>query len=57
MITPLPIKEQIPNIRTALEQSRCAMILALPGTGKTTLVPLTLLEAPGLDEFHERSFI
>lgn len=49
LMTPsLPIQEQIPGIRCALEQSRYAVVLAPPGTGKTTRVPLALLDEPWL---------
>ena len=45
----LPIEQVIPDIRRALETGRCAVVQAPPGAGKTTLVPLALLEAPWLN--------
>ena len=44
----LPIHKHIPDIIKALETSRCAVIQAPPGAGKTTRVPLALLEEPWL---------
>ncbi|MEI2654065.1 MAG: DEAD/DEAH box helicase [Microthrixaceae bacterium] len=39
----------IPDLATALAGSGRAVLVAPPGTGKTTRVPLALLEAPWLD--------
>ena len=44
----LPIQQHIPDILTALETSRRAVVQAPPGAGKTTRVPLALLDAPWL---------
>ncbi|MBC2703719.1 ATP-dependent helicase HrpB [Desulfobacula sp.] len=44
----LPIQKHIPDIVKALEASRCAVIQAPPGAGKTTRVPLALLDEPWL---------
>lgn len=41
----LPIDKHIQAIRTALEQHRCAVVQAAPGAGKTTRVPIALLDA------------
>lgn len=41
----LPIKELLPDICRALEQRDELVIEAAPGAGKTTLVPLALLDA------------
>lgn len=48
MTNDLPIQKHIPQIQTALETRRCAVILAPPGAGKTTRVPLALLNEPWL---------
>ncbi|HTY59069.1 MAG TPA: ATP-dependent helicase HrpB [Bacteroidota bacterium] len=44
-MNPLPIEESLPRLRGALEDSRRAVLDAPPGAGKTTRVPLALLEA------------
>ncbi|RNI29140.1 ATP-dependent helicase HrpB [Rufibacter latericius] len=41
----LPVKEALPRLLTALENNSRAVLEAPPGAGKTTLVPLALLEA------------
>ena len=43
--TTLPVHEALPALRTALGVSTRAVLAAPPGAGKTTLVPLDLLEA------------
>ncbi len=45
---PLPIEPILPAIRDALGESGCVVVQAPPGAGKTTLVPLALLDAPWL---------
>ncbi|WP_300455850.1 ATP-dependent helicase HrpB [Desulfobacula sp.] len=44
----LPIQQHLPEIKKALETSRRAVVQAPPGAGKTTHVPLALLEEPWL---------
>ena len=44
----LPIERAIPAIRAALECTRAAVLQAEPGAGKTTIVPLRLLDEPWL---------
>ena len=48
-MTPLPIDAVLPNVAQALAENRCAVVLAAPGAGKTTRIPLYLLNAPWLD--------
>ncbi|MGQ0621010.1 MAG: ATP-dependent helicase HrpB [Panacagrimonas sp.] len=40
-----PVVEAIPELRRALSNPGCAVLSAPPGSGKTTLVPLALLDA------------
>jgi ATP-dependent helicase HrpB len=42
----LPVSETLPALSAALEAGRNAVLIAPPGAGKTTLVPLFLLDAP-----------
>lgn len=42
---PLPIDEALPALGAALAKDRAAVLVAPPGAGKTTRVPLFLLEA------------
>ena len=42
----LPVTEALPALTAALAAGRNAVLIAPPGAGKTTLVPLTLLDAP-----------
>jgi ATP-dependent RNA helicase HrpB len=44
----LPVDAIIPHLTTALEERRNAVLQAPPGAGKTTRVPLALLNAPWL---------
>ena len=39
----LPVAEALPALREALRASSNAVLIAPPGAGKTTLVPLILL--------------
>ena len=43
-----PIEEAVPALTSALGASRCAVLSAPPGAGKTTRVPLALLDAAWL---------
>jgi ATP-dependent helicase HrpB len=44
----LPVAETIPGVRAALAARRQAVLVAPPGAGKTTLVPLALVDEPWL---------
>jgi len=44
----LPVEEILPALQSALEARNGAVLVAPPGAGKTTLVPLRLLEQPWL---------
>ena len=43
-----PVDAVIPQLAAALEAGPCALLVAEPGAGKTTRVPLKLLDAPWL---------
>ncbi len=45
----LPVEEVVPDLRAALAERRVAVLVAPPGTGKTTIVPLRLAGEPWLD--------
>src|SRR3954454_21138560 len=42
----LPVAECLPRLHAALAEGRNALLVAPPGAGKTTLVPLAFLDAP-----------
>jgi len=44
----LPIEETLPDLRRALAQRSAVVLQAPPGAGKTTVVPLALLDEPWL---------
>ena len=44
----LPVREALPALRCALAASPSAVLTAPPGSGKTTVVPLALLDEPWL---------
>jgi ATP-dependent RNA helicase HrpB len=44
----LPIESALPELRAALRDGRAAVLQAPPGAGKTTRVPLALLDEPWL---------
>jgi ATP-dependent helicase HrpB len=46
----LPVAETFPRLREALADARRAVVVAPPGAGKTTLVPLALLDEPWLGD-------
>jgi ATP-dependent helicase HrpB len=46
--TGLPIEPVLPELARALDQAGAAVLQAPPGAGKTTLVPLALLDQPWL---------
>ncbi|RAP76168.1 ATP-dependent helicase HrpB [Paenibacillus montanisoli] len=45
----LPIDELLPELRQALDERASAVLVAAPGAGKTTRVPLSLMNAPWLN--------
>ena len=48
--TPLPIDNALPALTAALGANNCAVLVARPGAGKTTRVPLVLLDEPWAKE-------
>jgi ATP-dependent helicase HrpB len=46
----LPIKEALPALHGALMTQRAALLEAPPGAGKSTIVPIALLQAPWLKD-------
>jgi ATP-dependent helicase HrpB len=46
--TQLPIDDVLDGLQAALAKHTCAVLVAPPGAGKTTRVPLALLDAPWL---------
>jgi ATP-dependent helicase HrpB len=47
---PLPIDDALPRLTAALTANNCAVLVAPPGAGKTTRVPLVLLDEPWAKE-------
>jgi ATP-dependent helicase HrpB len=45
----LPIHEALEPLKAALADSACAVLVAPPGAGKTTVVPLALMDEPWAD--------
>ncbi|ALG67271.1 ATP-dependent helicase HrpB [Beggiatoa leptomitoformis] len=50
MFTPLPIDTVLPNLQSALQHHPAVVLQAPPGAGKTTRVPLALLNATWLQQ-------
>jgi ATP-dependent RNA helicase HrpB len=48
-MTELPVESAIPRLKTALDRERRAVLVAAPGAGKTTIVPLRLKDEPWLE--------
>lgn len=46
----LPVVEALPELQAALAASGAAVLVAPPGAGKTTVVPLELLKAPWIGD-------
>src|SRR5680860_839716 len=46
LMTPLPIDDCLAHLKTALAKSSAAILVAPPGAGKTTRVPLALIDEP-----------
>ena len=44
----LPVDEALPRLKEVLVAGNAAVLVAPPGAGKTTRVPLALLDAPWL---------
>ena len=45
-LPPLPITDALPELALALAHGRRIVLEAPPGAGKSTIVPLALLDAP-----------
>ena len=45
----LPVDEALPRLKAALAECNAAVLVAPPGAGKTTRVPLALLDTPWLE--------
>jgi ATP-dependent helicase HrpB len=45
-VSPLPVEAVLPQLRSALRDGRNAVLVAPPGAGKSTVVPLRLLDEP-----------
>ena len=45
MLEPLPVDAYLGDIRRAVDDAGCAVVVAPPGSGKTTRVPPALLES------------
>ena len=48
IVDALPVDEALPRLKAALTDRNAAVLVAPPGAGKTTRVPLALLDAPWL---------
>ena len=45
----LPIRDALEPLKAALAASPCAVLVAPPGAGKTTVVPLALMDEPWVE--------
>src|SRR5476649_2368551 len=45
-IDSLPVDEALPRLKAALAERTAAVLVAPPGAGKTTVVPLALMDEP-----------
>jgi ATP-dependent helicase HrpB len=52
LLPDLPVTEALPSLLNALDAGSSAVLVAPPGAGKTTLVPLALLDAPWRGDGH-----
>ena len=50
MLPELPVTEALPALRAALSERSNAVLIAPPGAGKTTIVPLALMQDSGTGE-------
>jgi ATP-dependent helicase HrpB len=55
--TPLPIDEALPALTAALRTRNAAVLVAPPGAGKTTRVPLVLAGEPWAQESNNRKIL
>jgi ATP-dependent helicase HrpB len=51
----LPVDEALPRLKAVLAERTAAVLVAPPGAGKTTRVPLALLDAPWLGGRQDRA--
>ena len=47
---PLPVEQALPQLREVLHEHRNAVLVAPPGAGKSTVVPLALLQEPWAED-------
>jgi len=55
--SPLPIDDALPRLTAALAANNAAVLVAPPGAGKTTRVPLVLLDEPWAKENNKQKKI
>lgn len=48
--TDLPVEDVVDDVRRALAEGKNAILVAPPGAGKTTLIPLRLIDQPWMDD-------
>src|SRR5712671_2635450 len=56
-MVPLPIDSYLPDIVEALRRSRALVIVAPPGAGKTTRVPVAMLRGGGIVDGEHRNIV